>query len=110
MYELKEAEVLSSYEFLTETKYTSDGLSYQSPPAEFEYKGYKFSTAIDPADPMGSYCKSFALIGVNDTNCSIAYCYFYDLDLDTFGSTEIPEQQMITEFIDKYFYWNDISK
>ena len=105
IYEEKKAEAMSSVEFIEETELSSDGESYQSFPARFEYGGYDFRTAAEVELPL---CKSFAFIGVNDDRCRIAYCYFYDFDLDTFGSIEIPEDEMVADFISDFFYWNDI--
>ena len=110
IYEQRKAEVLSSYEFLQETVVSNSGSYYCSPPAKFEYRSYIFQTTVktDVVSYYDSYCKSFAFIGVNDAACRMAYLYFYDFDLDSMGSTDETEQEMITEFIDKYFYWNDI--
>jgi hypothetical protein len=47
-------------------------------------------------------------IGTDDDKNRIAYCYFYDFDLDTFGSVNRSEQEMITDFINDFFDWNDL--
>lgn len=106
VYEERKAALLSSYTFLEETQISPDGEQYLSPPAAFTYKDYSFQTAVNSSNY--SYCKSFALIGVNDEKCQIAYLYFYDIDLDYIDTTTKSEQECITKFIDKYFYWNDI--
>ncbi len=112
IYEEKKLEVLSSYAFLEETKISKDGESYQSAPARFEYGEYAFQTSVN--SNVGIYtnssCKSFAFIGVNDDKNRIAYCYTYDFDLDTFGSIERyeSEQDMIKQYIDNFYDWNDL--
>lgn len=112
IYEEKKIEVLSSYDFLEETRISKDGESYQSPAARFEYGGYSFSTSINTHVGYydNSYCKSFAFIGVNDDKHRIAYCYTYDFHLDTFGSIDRfeSEQEMITQYIDKFYDWKDL--
>ena len=110
IYEDKKTQVLDSYEFLEATIISEDGKNYQSAPATFEYGEYDFRTTAlpDSLNSMVYMTKSFAFIGVNDDKNRIAFCYFYDIDLDTMGSTEQSEQEMITEFIDDYFDWNDL--
>ena len=105
IYEKKKAEVFSSYEFLEKTEKSSE--YYLTPPAEFTYEGYAFKTALE-IEYGESHCKSFAFIGSNDEKCRIAYCYFYDFDLDLFADASLPENEAASEFIDDYFYWNDI--
>jgi hypothetical protein len=109
-YEEKKNEVLASYDFLEATKISKDGECYQSAPAKFEYGGYDFCTYANLT--VGYYtdcaCKSFGFIGTDDDKNRIAYCYFYDFDLDTFGSVNRSEQEMITDFINDFFDWNDL--
>ena len=114
LYEEKKNEVLESYEFLDETKISTDG-EYQSAPAKFEYGGYNFYTYANLTITnilVGDYtdcaCKSFGFIGTDEDKNRIAYCYFYNIDLDTFGSVNISEQEMITDFINDFFDWNDL--
>ena len=75
---------------------------YYSAPAEFEYEGYNFKTIA-----TDFLFKKIAFVGFDDETCKIAYCYFHDYDLDTLGTGAVSEQQMITGFIDEFFYWND---
>ena len=111
IYEEKKNEALSSYDFLEEIKISSDGECYQSAPPTFEYGEYLFKTSVNYfySDIM-SACKSFTFIGVNDAKNRLAYCYFYDYHLDTFGEIDYyeSEQDMITDFIDKHYEWNDL--
>lgn len=100
IYEEKKEEAMSSYEFIDETVlYKSQ---YYSAPAEFKYGSYHLQTVA-----TDFLVKKVAFIGFNDEMSRIAYCYFHDYDLDTFGTAEISEQEMITDFIDEFFYWND---
>ena len=112
VYEEKKLEVLSSYDFLEETRISKDGESYQSPAAIFEYGGYIFRTSVNTLVGYydNVYCKSFAFIGVNDEKYRISYCYTYDFDLDTFGSIEKydSDQDMTTNYIDKFYDWKDL--
>ena len=112
VYEEKKLEVLSSYDFLEETRISKDGKSYQSPAAKFEYQGYVFQTSVNTHVGYydNTYCKSFAFIGVNDGKHRIAYCYTYDFHLDTFGSIENydSEQDMTTNYIYKFYDWQDL--
>ena len=112
VYETKKAEALASYKFLEKTKISSDGKEYLSPSASFSYRGYAFQTAPNPENPYidteRELCKSFALIGFDDEAHKIAYCYFYDLDLDCIDTTEKTEEEMMADFIEESFFWNDI--
>ncbi len=110
-YEDKKTQVLDSYEFLEKTILSENGETYQSAPAKFDYDEYTFRTVASSSDGINSpfyMCKSFAFIGFNDNKNRIAFCYFYDFDLDTMGSIEQTEQEMITEFINDFFDWNDL--
>ena len=104
-YEAKKAEALSSRELLAETVISEDGEYYLSAPAAFSYGGYDFRTVM-PSEELGiggTPCKAFMMIGSNDTERSIAYCYFYDFDLDYIAETSVDEQEAISDFIDNYF-------
>lgn len=106
VYEEKKTEALASYDFLEKTLISEGGKSYQSAPAEFEYGGYDLRTSVRLIN--NSACKSFAFIGSDDDKGRIVYCYYYDFDLDTLGSTARTEQEVITDFIDDFFDWNDL--
>lgn len=107
IYEAKKAEALSGYDFITDVTYSKyrEG-EIISPPAEFEYMGFTFKADINEGF---STCpiKSFLLLGYNDENNQIAYCYFYDFDLDYLArSDEEPIEEMY-ELMDKYFHSED---
>ena len=106
IYEQKKAETLANYEFITEEIYDSDG-DLKSPLAQFEYTGYSFQADIN--EEMVFAVKSFVLVGYNDQANKIAYCYFYDFDLDVLAWSGEDPLTAMHEFMDEYFYWNDIA-
>ena len=106
IYEQKKAETLANYEFITEETYSDDG-DLTSPLAHFEYKGYFFQADINEE---GVYAvKSFVLVGYNDQANKIAYCYFYDFDLDLLAWEGEDRLTAMHRFMDESFYWNDIA-
>ena len=106
IYEQKKAETLANYEFITEEIYDSDG-DLTSPLAQFEYKGYSFQADIN--EEMVFAVKSFVLVGYNDQANKLAYCYFYDFDLDVLARSGEDPLTAMHEFMDEHFYWNDIA-
>lgn len=110
MYRAMKKVILSSGNFLEQTLICADGASYQTTPANFTYRGYQFKTGVSDKDHSSTYCKEFILVGMNDEKCRIAFCYFYDMDLDYIDSTDKTEQEAITKFMDEYFAWNDFAE
>ena len=106
IYEQKKAETLANYEFITEEIYDSDG-DLKSPLAQFEYKGYSFQADINEETVYA--VKSFVLVGYNDQANKIAYCYFYDFDLDVLAWSGEDPLTAMHKFMDEHFYWNDIA-
>ena len=106
IYEQKKAETLANYEFITEEIYDSDG-DLKSPLAQFEYKGYSFQADINEETVYA--VKSFVLVGYNDQANKLAYCYFYDFDLDVLAWSGEDPLTAMHKFMDEYFYWNDIA-
>lgn len=106
IYEQKKAETLANYEFITEETYNYDG-DLTSPLAQFEYKGYSFQADIN--EEMVYAVKSFVLVGYNDQANKIAYCYFYDFDIDLLAWSGEDPLTAMHEFMDEHFYWNDIA-
>ena len=107
MYRAMKEVVLSSGNFLEKTLLCSDGASYQTTPANFTYRGYQFKTGVSEKDHSSDYCKEFILVGMSDEKCRIAFCYFYDMDLDYIDDADKSEQEVATKFMDEYFAWND---
>lgn len=106
VYEQKKAETLANYEFISEEIYASDG-TLISPLAQFEYKGYFFQADIN--EEMDSTVKSFILVGYSDQANKIAYCYFYDFDLDLLAWEGEDALTAMHQFMDEHFHWNDIA-
>lgn len=106
IYEQKKAETLANYEFITEETYNYDG-DLKSPLAQFEYKGYSFQADIN--EEMVYAVKSFVLVGYNDQANKLAYCYFYDFDIDALAWSREDPLTAMHEFMDGSFYWNDIA-
>jgi hypothetical protein len=104
VYEVKKAEVLSRYDFITEESYSKhrEG-EINSPLAEFEYKGFTFKSDINEEF---STCpiKSFLLLGYNDDTHQIVYCYFYDFDRDYLAESDEDPLEKMHELMDEYFY------
>jgi len=77
-----------------------------SPLAKFEYKGYNFQADVN--ENYG-YCQiqSFILIGYNDETHKIAYCYFYDPDIDYLATDEEDPLNEMHKFMSEKFFWND---
>jgi len=107
IYDQKKEETLARYDFIEEEIYDGDG-DLVSPLKSFEYKGYQFQADVsEEYDNYPMHCKSFILVGYNDQTRTIAYCYFYDFDLDLIAE---PDQDALNEmcmFMDYHFYWND---
>ncbi|MBE6959085.1 MAG: hypothetical protein E7447_08060 [Ruminococcaceae bacterium] len=108
MYQQMKDTLPETYYFLEKTVLCDDGASYQSAPASFTYKGYQFKTAVYPESQGGGYCKQFLMVGTDDEKCRLAFCYFYDMDLDYVGDADKTEEEVITKFMDEYFSWNDV--
>jgi hypothetical protein len=104
IYEQKKAETLANYEFIAEEIYDDDG-DLKSPLAQFEYKGYSFQADINEETVYA--VKSFVLVGHNDETNKIAYCYFYDFDLDVLAWSGEDPLTAMHRFMDGSFYWND---
>ena len=108
-YEQKKTEVLAKYDFIEEDIYDDGNGRLISPLADFEYKGYRFrADTFDEYDPTLMACKSFILVGYNDAEHKIAYCYFYDFDNDYIAASNENSLEKMHWFMDEYFHWNDV--
>ena len=58
---------------------------------------------------MDSTVKSFILVGYSDQANKIAYCYFYDFDLDLLAWEGEDALTAMHQFMDEHFHWNDIA-
>ncbi len=108
-YLLTKPKVESNHKFITEPIRSSNGgqADYLMPITQIEYKGYVFRV-VKPKNENQNICKSFLMIGFDDSNYKIAYLYFCDADLDYIGTYEDNPKEVMTKFLDTYFYWNDV--
>lgn len=105
IYEIKKEEILNSYTFLDEPVLNSDYDAYLLPVTSFSYKNYQMK--IIPDENYNTACKSFAMVGFDDENKSIVYCYHYSFDMDYIAEVaEDPEAEMC-EFMDTVFAWKN---
>ena len=105
LYKAKKEEVLNSYTFLDAPVLEYNDEFYILPVTEFHYKNYHMKVVPDIEHPDSDACESFALIGFDDENKSIVYCYHYDIDLDYIAKQdEDPEAEMCI-FMDGKFEW-----
>ena len=114
-YALAKSYVEENYTFIddSDTVAKADYKYYQFPVASFEYKEYSFRIAPTPQVSESSeepyyMCKSFVMIGYNESLLSVAYLYFYDFDIDYLycsdGSSGKVEDCM-PKLIQDSFYW-----
>ena len=107
VYNEKKAEVLNSYDFLEEPIFHSGG--YQLPLTEFTYGNYRMKIVPDENYSASFACKSFMLIGFDDINNRIVYCYHYDFDIDYISLIDDDPEKTMQIFMDNRFYWIDIN-
>ena len=98
VYESKKAEVLNSYTFPEASLFDNQG---DIPLTEFIYEGYRMNVIFD-----GNYgCKSFAIVGFDDENRGIVYCYYYNIDLDYIAKQGDDLNEKMHEFMSISFEW-----
>jgi hypothetical protein len=103
VYNEKKAEILNSTTFLDAPVIDRYG-DYQFPVTKFFYKNYDIRIISDWKYSQPN-CKSFGMIGFDDENNSIVYCYYCDFDLDLIAEKdEDPETEMY-EFMNDSFEW-----
>lgn len=108
-YSIEKQSALEKYNFLEEPVFEND--VYIFPVTTFEYEGFVFKIA-----PKRDYrenddkptCKSFLMVGHNDSESKIAYLYFYDYDIDLLvwgnaSGSEINER--MPKLIEDCFVW-----
>lgn len=106
----------SRYSFIKEPIIQDDS-KYTFPVSSFVYKGYSFQISYTEHSVYHSandekkehiYPKSFSMVGFDDVNNSIAYLYYYDLDLDYLcdkNATIEERNKCMPELIEEAFYW-----
>lgn len=72
------------------------------PEYEFSINSYDFRVVDRETQNTFEYPRSFGMVATSDKNCSIAYMYFWDLEIDYVGKKgeENPKMQ---EFVEEYF-------
>lgn len=105
-YKTNKQKVLEKYDFIREPIINDKGW-YLIPVSEIDYKGYYFNIVCD--DEVRSACQSFLMIGFDDKNYKIAYCYIYDFDRDLIAESTDDLLEKMTDFIDYNFLWNDFN-
>ena len=103
---MKKAEILNSYTFLTAPIIEDD--TFIIPTATFSYNRYTLKIVRDNSYSKDIACKSFALIGFDDQNKSIVYCYHYDFDLDYIAERDRDPKAAMCEFMDRVFEWKTV--
>ena len=108
IYKAQKAKICSKYSFLTETKLSSDKEEYELILPSFEYKTYSISIVDKGLGWENPSLQSFGMVGFDDERSIVAYCYFYNVDLDYIAKTDEDLNVITQAFMDTYFYWNDI--
>lgn len=104
VYGVKKTELLNSYTFLEEPVFDGD---YELPVTEFFYKNYQMKVVPDENYIDYSACKSFALIGFDDVNKRIVYCYHYSFDLDFIAELGEDLELEMHKFMNNVFYFKE---
>ena len=107
-YEAEKDKALEKYVFLEEPYI--ENADYIFPVTTFEYDGYTFKIAPkwDYWSKRAPTCKSFLMVGHNDSKSKIAYLYFYDFDIDYLLDTSASKAEIdnrMPKLIKDYFVW-----
>ena len=97
---------LSGYAFLEEPV-KGYNETYELPIEEFQYNGYTIKVVPDGEYLDYCACKSFMMLGYNDAECTIAYLYYWDFDIDYISEVGEDPQEEMGELIDTAFAWAD---
>ncbi|MTI67986.1 MAG: hypothetical protein FH753_15495 [Firmicutes bacterium] len=101
----KEKEKLAKKYIFLDQKY--DLSAYESeviPEYEFTINSYNFNVVVGKGKDNTQFPKSFGMIGISEEKKSIAYLYFYDMDLDFIG--EKNDRYPMANFVRKYFQYD----
>lgn len=95
-------EVAEEYIFL-DSKIDSDidESKYIIPEYEFSVNSYNFKVVEGDGEDNTQFPKFFGMIGISEEKKSIAYLYFYDMDLDYIG--EKNDKNPMANFVNEYF-------
>lgn len=99
-YEDEKTKLDSSFTFLDHIVVV-DGYNYM-PEYEFAINSYDFRVVDRETKNTFEYPNSFGMVATSDENCSIAYMYFWDLEIDYVGKKG-KEKPKMQEFVQEYF-------
>ena len=109
-YDLEKEYIENKFTFIEEP--VGGAPYYQFPVISFTYKDYDFRIApkayTDEEGKVSYLCKSFTMIGYNETLRSVAYLYFYDFDLDYLSEKSDSQEDInkrMPKLIEESFYW-----
>ena len=103
-YEKEKEKLIEKYNFLNHKVVSNfDTSKYYIPEYEFSINSYNFKVADENENYEAIYPKSFGIIGISDKKNSIAYLYFYDLDLDYIS---VAKNSSMSDFIKMNFKYD----
>ncbi len=103
IYAIQKEKTLHSYTFLDEPILEFD--KYVMPVTEFKYRGYLMKIVLDQEYIDYCACKSFMMIGFDDTNSAIAFLYYYDFDIDYIADIDEDLNYSMRNLVDDAFAW-----
>lgn len=103
-YEAQKSRVLDAYDFLEEPVMRSSD-TYELPVTEFDYNGYSMKIVPDADYLEFCACKSFMMLGLNDDECTIAYLYYYDYDIDYIAEIDDDLEAEMRGLVKTAFAW-----
>lgn len=112
-YALAKAYIEEKYTFIDQPYTSTPDLPYVDfPVATFTYEDYSFRIAPTPQTKESTgetyyMCKSFVMIGYNESIKSVAYLYYHDFDIDFLYSTDSSDDinEVMPKLIKDSFYW-----
>lgn len=104
VYAEKKTEILNNTTFLEEPVVIAN--YYRLPVTAFSYKNYQMKIVPDTRYRPYS-CDSFGLIGFDDANNCIVYCYHYSYDYDYIAEQGDDLEAEMIEFMDDVFVWKE---
>lgn len=106
-YKSEKDKLVEKYIFLDhKVEYDFDEGLYIIPEYKFSINSYTFKVVagIENSYTNTEFPKSFGMIGTSEENKSIAYLYFYNIDLDYIS--EAKEKDPMANFVKHYFDYN----
>lgn len=102
----KEKDKLSEkYKFLDDEVLSDhDESKYVIPEHKFSINSYAFKVVNGNEESNTQFPKSFGMIGTSEEKKSIAYLYFYDMDLDYIAEKD--DKYPMADFVKDYFQYD----